>query len=243
MRFVYLILFGVTVAITITDTLMHIAGLDNDMSAYIGLLTGLVTILYSYIKGSFESVYFKEFAYALLVGIVVLVAVTAILIALKIDKQSSPYLFALLAGMYTFKKMNAKRTGMKNAKRDQFFQTRKCPCCQEAISRIYFLKQILFQQGSISFTEKEKGLTCQKCDKPILSAEKKLQISLRPMFVSMVPIMVVGSMDDISFANFIIAFAFSFFIFVLLLLKTYQDADFVCNDESSEEFEYYSIRK
>ncbi len=220
--------------------LMHIIKLGNNMSAYIGLLSGLSVMLYNYSKRSFERTHFKEFTYAVLIGIVVLVVTTGIFIALGISGQSSPYLFAVLVGIYSFKKLSGKRTDIEEMKG---FQVRKCPCCQEAVSKVYFLKQILFQQSSISFTDKEKGLVCQKCNKPILSAEKKQQISLRPMFISMVPMMIVGSMDEVSIVNFFIAFAFSFLIFALLLLKTYQNIDFVCNDESSEEFEYYSIRK
>ena len=238
LQFVYLILFGVIVAITVTDVLMHSLKLDNYISANIGLLSGLAIALYYYSKGSFERAHIKEFLSAVLIGIVVLIVATGILIALGISGWSSPYPFAVLAGIYSFKKLSGKRLGIEEAKG---FQVRKCPCCQEEISKVYFLKQILFRQNSISFTEKEKGLECQKCNKPILSAERKQRISQRPMFISMIPIIIVGSMDEVSIVNFVVAFAFSFLIFVLLLSKTYRDVDFVCNDESSEEFEYYSI--
>ncbi len=244
MKFIYLIALGLIATIVATDTLIHIAILDNNISAFIGLLVGLLVIVYNFIKGTFEKTIFKEFAYSVLIGIAVLIIATSILIALGISKQTSPYLIALLVGIYSFKKISGKNSYITDEKKvNNFLKIRKCPCCQEEISKKYFLKQILFKQGSFSFTEKEKGITCQKCNKPILSAENKHWLSVSPMFISMIPIVILGLTDDMSFIKFIVVFSFSFTIFVVLILKKFNDIDFICNDESSDEFNYHSIHK
>lgn len=249
MKLVYLIVVGLIVTIVVTDVMIHIAKLENNMAAFIGLLVGMLVIAYNFIKGSFEQTIFKEFIYSVLIGIAVLVISTSIFVLTGLDQLISPYLVALLAGVYSFKRIaNYKHQITDKKEIDNFFKKRKCPCCQEEISKKYFLKQILFKQGSFSFTENEKGIVCLKCNKPILSAEKKHWIPLFPMNISMIPIIVFGLVSDISFSKeytfkFVLIFSFSFVLFVLLLLKKYNDIDFICDDQSSDEFNYHSIHK
>lgn len=244
MKLVYLIVVGLIVTIVATDVLIHIAKLENNMAAFIGLLVGVFVMAYNFIKGSFEQTIFKEFIYSVLIGIVVLVISTSIFVMTDLDQLISPYLVALLAGVYSFKRITKNKYQITDKKEiDNFFKKRKCPCCQEEVSKKYFLKQIFFKSSSFSFTEKEKGITCQKCNNPILSAEKKHWLSMSPMFISLIPIVILGLTDDMSFIKFIVVFSFSFAIFVVLILKKFNDIDFICNDESSDEFNYHSIHK
>ena len=112
---------------------------------------------------------------------------------------------------------------------------RNCPCCQEEISKKYFLKQILIGRGSISLTEKEKGLVCQKCNRQILSAEKKFLITLTLMLVSMIPMMIFGSTYEFSspkerIIKLVLVFVVSFMIWVILILKKFDTIEFVCDE-------------
>ena len=123
---------------------------------------------------------------------------------------------------------------------------RKCPCCDEKISLKDFFKEILFTKKYISFVEKEKGLICQKCNKSILSAERKASIGIFILPISMIPLMIIGFDNDASslqdhILNFSIGFLLSFILLLTMLYRKYNNVDFICKDESSDEFESYSI--
>ena len=123
---------------------------------------------------------------------------------------------------------------------------RKCPCCDEKISLKYFFKKILFTKKHISFIEKEKGLICQKCNKSILSAERKASIGIFIIPISMIPLMIIGFGNDAPslqdhILNFSVGFLLSFMLLLMMLYRKYNDVDFICKNKSSDEFESYSI--
>ncbi|MEA1880489.1 MAG: hypothetical protein U9N11_07590 [Campylobacterota bacterium] len=123
---------------------------------------------------------------------------------------------------------------------------RRCPCCNKKISIKHFFKQMLFKQNKISFIESEKGLICQKCDKVILSAEKKASMFIFIMPISMIPLILIGLGSDASsfqehVSELAIGFMLSFVLLSILTYRKYQNTDFICNDKSSKEYDNYSI--
>jgi len=123
---------------------------------------------------------------------------------------------------------------------------RECPCCNSIVPIKYFFKQMLFAQTHISYVEKEKGLLCPTCSRPILCAERKKKVLLPTMYLSIAPFGIFGISESISFSqeylfNFIVIIFLSFSILLLGVLKKYYSIEYVCDDESSDEYNESSI--
>lgn len=241
MKFVYLIVVGLIVAIVATDILIHITKLENNIAAFIGLLVGMVVMAYNFTKGSFEKTTFKDFTYSVLIGIGVLIIATSIFIMLGISKQTSPYLIALLVGFYSFKKITKnKHTITDERKINKFIKTRKCPCCHEEVTFKYFFKHLKNRRNNF-FTENEVGLLCPGCKKSIISAERKNKKTTTAMMVSMAPIAFFGLTGEFSLSlayaiEFIFFFLLAFLIFLFALYRIHQKIEYICDDESSNAY-------
>jgi hypothetical protein len=124
---------------------------------------------------------------------------------------------------------------------------RHCPCCDANLPIKYFFKQMLFAQTHISFVEKQKGLLCPKCNHSILCAERKKKVLLPTMYFSIAPFGIFGITKSISFSqeylfNFIGILILSISIFLLGVLKKYYIIEYICDDESSDEYNESSIQ-
>ena len=64
---------------------------------------------------------------------------------------------------------------------------RYCPCCNEKISYNLFLKNIVKIHKRNPWIEPEKGLICPKCNRQILSAERKTRLFIPIILVGMLP--------------------------------------------------------
>ena len=123
---------------------------------------------------------------------------------------------------------------------------RECPCCNEEVPIKYFLKHMLAGKKGFSFVEKEKGFVCKKCNNPILSAEKKDKSMKYLLGFSLVPMALFG-FNDIAFIsmenliNLLKALSVSFTILLVGVFRQYYKIDFICNDESSDEYNETSI--
>ena len=123
---------------------------------------------------------------------------------------------------------------------------RECPCCTEEVSFKYFIKHMLAGKRGFSFVEKEKGFVCKKCNNPILSAERKDK-SMNYLFgFSLVPMALFG-FNDIAFIsmenliNLLKALSVSMTILLIGVLRKYHTVTFICNDESSDQYNENSI--
>jgi len=126
-------------------------------------------------------------------------------------------------------------------------EKRKCPCCNSIVPIKYFFKQMLFAQTHISFVEKEKGLLCSTCKRSILCAERKKKVLLPAMYFSIAPFGVFGMIGNISFLqeylfNFVVVLFLSVSIFLLGVLKKYYSIEYICDDESSDDYNDNSIQ-
>lgn len=238
MNYIYSLIVGFLVMFVISSILTSYTILDNDTNATIALLVGMLTIIYGISRKLFEKVSLKEFFLSLFVIFIVLVI--ALLITVIINKATAKeaiiYIMPLsiLVGLYSLVKNNYNKLKEK---------TKKCPCCKIEIPMNYFLKQILSSNNSISFTKNEKGITCQKCDTSILSAEKKNMISTSPMFISMIPVVLLGLGGGSNILTLILVFSFSFIYFILLVSGKYYTTHFICDDKSSNEYNSHSIHE
>ncbi len=123
---------------------------------------------------------------------------------------------------------------------------RECPCCNEQIPTKYFIMQMLAGKRGFSFVKKEKGFVCKKCNNTILSAEKKDKLMLPSLYIGMIPFAIFGFSNDTAFTlgffvNFLVALLISFTLLVLVTYRKYYVIDFACNDQSSDEYNEYSI--
>jgi len=123
---------------------------------------------------------------------------------------------------------------------------RKCPCCNEEIPIIYFIKHMFAGKKSFSFVEKEKGFICHKCNSSILSAEKKDKSVKSLLWLSWTP-MVLFAFHDASFISienlmiFLKAMSIGIGIFTIGVWRKYYTIAFICNDKSSDEYNNSSI--
>lgn len=123
---------------------------------------------------------------------------------------------------------------------------RECPCCSEKISIKYFIKHMLAGKKGFSFVEKEKGFICKNCNAPILSAERKDKSMTYLLGFSLTPMVLFGfnDVEFLSIENLTIllkALSVSFTILLIGVLRKYYTIDFICNDESSDEYNEHSI--
>ncbi len=238
MNFIYSLIVGFLVIFAISAILTNNTILNDDTNTTIALLVGILTIIYGISRKLFEKVSLKEFLLSLFVIFIVLFI--TLLITVTINKETAKeaivYLMPLsiLVGLYSLVKNNYSKLKKK---------TKKCPCCKIEIPMNYFLKQILFSSNSISFTKNEKGIICQKCDKSILSAEKKNMLSTLPMFISMIPVALLGLGGGSNMLTLILVFSFSFIYFMLLVSGKYYSTHFICDDKSSNEYNSHSIHE
>jgi len=105
---------------------------------------------------------------------------------------------------------------------------------------------MLFAQTHISYVEKEKGLLCPTCSRPILCAERKKKILLPTMYLSIAPFGVFGISESISFSqeylfNFVAIIFLSVSILLLGVLKKYYSIEYICDDKSSDKYNESSI--
>ena len=114
---------------------------------------------------------------------------------------------------------------------------RECPCCNEEIPIKYFIMHMFAGKKGFSFVEKEKGFVCQKCNNPILSAERKDTSMNYLLGFSFVP-MALSGLYDIPFVQ---AISVSISILVIGVFRKYYNITFICNDESSDEYNESSI--
>jgi hypothetical protein len=106
---------------------------------------------------------------------------------------------------------------------------------------------MFFAQTHISYVEKEKGLLCPTCNRSILCAERKKKVLLPTMYFSIAPFGIFGITQNISFSqeylfNFVAVLFLSISIFLLCVLKKYYSIEYICDDESSAEYNKSSIQ-
>lgn len=97
-----------------------------------------------------------------------------------------------------------------------------------------------------SFVGKEVGLQCQICDSEIVSAERKFKIAYDYMYISMLPFLIIGFsrttfISKETLMNVALAFFLSVSIQASLLTWKYFRIEFICDDESSDEYNDSSI--
>ena len=120
---------------------------------------------------------------------------------------------------------------------------RICPCCNEEITFRYFFKHLKNRRKNF-FIENEVGLLCPRCDRSIISAERKNKKVTPIMFASMAPMALFGFNGDFSLSldyaiKFIFWFSFSFLVFVLALYQIHRKIEYICEDESSDAYNEY----
>ena len=73
-----------------------------------------------------------------------------------------------------------------------------CPCCSEIFTFKHFYNQLFSTKKRNPFTEDEPSMMCTKCNKAILSAERKNQRLMPTMAISMIPFLIIAFNREIS---------------------------------------------
>ena len=236
MKFVYLIIIGFISLLVTTEVLLNIVKLTEFKAVLVSFAVSFQTMIFLFIKNSFKKIKLKDFLISLFIGFLASAIALSILKELSIDQNSSSLLIGLLIGMYSYEKIANKKQKIES--QNSLFAKRECPCCEKEISLKYFFRQFLV-------TKSKDGFKCKKCNKRILSADKKVFTIMPFMMVSMMPIFLLG-LKGISFAlnNILLSISIllgSFILYVLFVYRKYYYIDFICDDENSNKLIKYII--